>query len=218
MDASRLPRHWPFQALVSGIPTMVWALTEGQGRDGIPHPEPRGQAAAEQPRHRRNCCPCGRSRPVGGQAPWTEALGQGRRLEGAPRLGHREGWVAGGQAAEPRVALALTFKDCAQECRLIPQQGSPLCGPWSQRVWERKGSLHAGCQGWESPPPPLTGKGHFPMELGRGLAAFLEDWSLDPRRGPPVRTHGGQSRRAVGGPGPRLFSAAQGWTNPKQHF
>lgn len=91
--------------------------------------------------------------------------------------------MAGGQAAEPGVALALTFKDCAQECRPIPQQGSPLCGPWSQRVWEREGSLHAGCQGWESPPPPLMGKGHFPMELGRGLAAFLEDWSLDPGRG-----------------------------------
>lgn len=39
--------------LVSGIPTMVWVLMEGQRHDRIPHPEPREPAAAEPPRNRR---------------------------------------------------------------------------------------------------------------------------------------------------------------------
>lgn len=46
-----------FRPLVSGIPTMVWVLTEGQRHDRIPHPEPREQAAAELPRNRRPALP-----------------------------------------------------------------------------------------------------------------------------------------------------------------
>lgn len=78
VDGSWLPRHWPSQALVSGIPTMVWALTKGQGRAGIPHPEPRGQTAAEQPRHRRHCCPSGRSHSAGGPGPLEGGSGMGQ--------------------------------------------------------------------------------------------------------------------------------------------
>lgn len=58
-----------FRAPVSGIPTMVWVLIEGQGRDGIPHPEPRKQAAAELLRNRRHCCPFGRRHPAAGPGP-----------------------------------------------------------------------------------------------------------------------------------------------------
>jgi hypothetical protein len=35
-----------FSPLGSELSTMVWVLNEGQGRDGILHPEPRGLAAA----------------------------------------------------------------------------------------------------------------------------------------------------------------------------
>lgn len=72
--------------LVSGIPTMVWVLTEGQRHDRIPHPEPREPAAAEPPRNRRPAltdhsalgghegCPFGKSHPAEAQAPWKEVL------------------------------------------------------------------------------------------------------------------------------------------------
>lgn len=66
---------WPLE---SGISTMVWVPTEGQGRDGILHPEPRHR----QLRGRRETGGDTNSLQVDpscrGPGPWQEALRQGK--------------------------------------------------------------------------------------------------------------------------------------------
>lgn len=93
-----------FRPLGLGISATVWVLTEGQGHDGIPHLEPREQAAAELLRNRHRWPPF-----------WEKPFFRGP----GPQKGRKSSWVgvagqcspAAGQAAKPGgSSLALPIR------------------------------------------------------------------------------------------------------------
>lgn len=131
--------HFPkaFRPLVSGIPTMVWALNEGQGCDRIPHPEPSEYAAAEMLRNRRHCCPSGRSHAAVGPGPFEGGSGTGQKMRKSSRVepGGVGDWQSGSTVcgSSGRAAAALAFKDCSGT------QSHPAAGMCSVRSLVTKG-------------------------------------------------------------------------------
>ena len=173
-----------FGPLGSGISAVVWVPNEGQGRDGIPHPEPREQAAAELPRKRSHRCPCGRG-------PSGEAPGQGRGEKELPRRATPKGaWLVvseqqvqvgqRGQEAAPWPALRTVLRITDQPALALQCEVRSLKGCRARKA----GCVNPGCQRGESTPPrppwpggaPYSGetwqsgrdRGHVPVQLAQG--------------------------------------------------